>query len=73
MACSGCGKSHAAQRSGKWHLATRMFEGEVHVAPSGVVKAAPGAVAGFIGKPFTHLLMWIGAQQGNNLIARRIP
>lgn len=73
MACSGCGKSHAAQRSGKWHLETRMFEGEVHVSKQGTVQVAPEVVGGFIGKPFTHLLMWIGKQNHPNLIARRIP
>ena len=73
MACSGCGKSHAAQRSGKWHLDTRMFSGEVHVSPQGVVRVAPEEVRGFIGKPFTHLLMWIGSNLQNGLIAKRIP
>ncbi len=73
MACSGCGKSHAAQRSGKWQMESRLFSGEVHVNPQGTIKVAPPECSAYIGKPFTHLLMWIQSHQGNGLIARRIP
>jgi hypothetical protein len=36
------------------------------------VRVAPEEVKSFVGRPFTHLLMWIAEQERNALVAKRI-